>query len=73
MKKSDAQCISYGIVQVHGLYASRTQFVEVLIDQNYMGVYVVMEKLKEVQGQGRHLPSLSPKKLLAMKLPEVYS
>ena len=27
-----------------GFYASRTQFVEVLIDQNYMGVYVVMEK-----------------------------
>ena len=29
-----------------GFYASRTQFVEVLIDQNYMGVSVVMEKIK---------------------------
>ena len=45
-EKVDAQCISYGIVQVHGFYASRTQFVEVLIDQNYMGVYEVMEKIK---------------------------
>ena len=34
-----------------GFYASRTQFVEVLIDQNYMGVYVVMEKIKRSKGR----------------------
>lgn len=34
-----------------GLYASRTQYVEVIINNNYQGVYVFMEKIKRSEGR----------------------
>ncbi|GGD57846.1 hypothetical protein GCM10011514_22430 [Emticicia aquatilis] len=34
-----------------GLYASRTQYVEVIINNVYMGVYVFMEKIKRDEGR----------------------
>ncbi len=34
-----------------GIYASRTQYVEVFINNQYMGVYVFMEKIKRAKGR----------------------
>ncbi|RFS16813.1 CotH kinase family protein [Emticicia sp. C21] len=34
-----------------GIYASRTQYVEVFINNQYMGVYVFMEKIKRAPGR----------------------
>jgi hypothetical protein len=34
-----------------GMYASRTQYVEVIINNVYMGVYVFMEKIKRADGR----------------------
>jgi CotH kinase protein/Secretion system C-terminal sorting domain len=34
-----------------GMYASRTQYVEVIINNVYMGVYVLMEKIKRAEGR----------------------
>lgn len=34
-----------------GMYASRTQFVEVIVNGRYEGVYVLMEKIKRVNGR----------------------
>ena len=39
------------IYRAMGFYASRTRFVELIIDNSYQGVYVVMEKIK--RGEGR--------------------
>jgi hypothetical protein len=36
----------YDLSNQINVYASRTQFVEVMLDEQYMGVYVLMEKLK---------------------------
>ncbi|MBK8112319.1 MAG: CotH kinase family protein [Saprospiraceae bacterium] len=35
------------IYRAMGFYASRTRFVELIIDNSYQGVYVVMEKIKK--------------------------
>ena len=34
-----------------GIYASRTQYVEVFLNNQYMGVYVFMEKIKRASGR----------------------
>ncbi|MBA4852113.1 CotH kinase family protein [Emticicia sp. BO119] len=34
-----------------GMYASRTQYVELFINNQYMGVYVFMEKIKRAKGR----------------------
>lgn len=34
-----------------GIYASRTQYVEVFLNNNYIGVYVFMEKIKRAPGR----------------------
>ncbi len=39
------------IAREMGLYASRTQYVEVIINNVYMGVYVFMEKIKRDEGR----------------------
>ena len=38
--------IGYEIYRSMGRYASRSEFVELEVNQNYMGIYVFMEKLK---------------------------
>jgi hypothetical protein len=38
--------LSYKLSRDMGMYAPRTQFVEVIINGNYKGVYVFMEKIK---------------------------
>lgn len=45
-----------------GRYASRTRYVEVIIDNKYEGVYVIMEKIK--RGEGRvNISKLEPQEL----------
>ncbi|MEM1326109.1 MAG: CotH kinase family protein [Bacteroidota bacterium] len=38
--------LMYDLSNQIGVYAARTQFVEVMLNETYMGVYVFMEKLK---------------------------
>ena len=40
-----------GIANAMGMYASRTQYVEVIINNQYQGVYVFMEKVKRDSGR----------------------
>ncbi|AFK04827.1 Spore coat protein CotH [Emticicia oligotrophica DSM 17448] len=39
------------VARAMGLYASRTEYVEVVINNVYMGVYVFMEKIKRSEGR----------------------
>ncbi len=39
------------IAREMGMYASRTKYVEVVLNNAYMGVYVLMEKIKRAEGR----------------------
>ena len=43
--------LTYSLSNQMGRYASRTQFVELEINGNYKGLYVLMEKLKQDKGR----------------------
>lgn len=43
--------LSMKLAREIGMYASRTQYVEVFINNQYMGVYVFMEKIKRAPGR----------------------
>ncbi|MBK9511814.1 MAG: CotH kinase family protein [Cytophagaceae bacterium] len=45
-EKSDAQRPEYSVARQLGMYASRTGYVEVVVNGSYQGVYVLMEKIK---------------------------
>ena len=43
--------LTMNLARQMGIYASRTQYVEVFINDSYMGVYVFMEKIKRAPGR----------------------
>jgi hypothetical protein len=51
--------LTYALSNEMGHWASHTRYVEVLLNNNYIGVYVLMEKIK--RGSGRvDIPKLKP-------------
>ncbi|PLK43349.1 CotH kinase family protein [Emticicia sp. TH156] len=43
--------LTMNLARQMGIYASRTQYVEVFLNDSYMGVYVFMEKIKRAAGR----------------------